>query len=194
MSSIINSLNNTRFEGLQYTVYKGYMGSTSGGTDNVNYFSTASLYTSSTTGSNKGLVPYISSLNVGTNNCVKSNSAIAVTNISVEWLGYFKSNYTGTWTFYLNSDDCSYLWIGDKAISGYTINNVVVSYPGIHALNPEKIGQKDLVSNTYYPIRIQLGQNVGGVGITIAISNPNLTKTYTPLGYFYFFNNGILNP
>ena len=50
MASNMNSLNSTRFEGLQYTVYVGYMN------DNVNYFSSATLYTSSTTGPNKGLV------------------------------------------------------------------------------------------------------------------------------------------
>jgi len=185
MASNMNSLNTTRFEGLQYTVYNGYMN------DIVNYFSTATLYTSSTTGPNKGLILNIPSVDIGTNNCVKNN---VTESVSVQWLGYFKSNYTGTWTFYLNSDDCSYLWVGENALSGYTTNNTVVKFPGPHAMNPEKSGTINLANSTYYPIRIQLGQNLGGVGITIAIQNPTLTKTYVPLGYFYFFNNGTLIP
>ena len=187
MALNMNSLNTTRFEGLQYTVYNGYMN------DIVNYFSTATLYTSSTTGPNKGLILNIPSVDIGTNNCVKNN---VTESVSVQWLGYFKSNYTGTWTFYLNSDDCSYLWVGENALSGYTTNNTVVKFPDRHAMNPqnEKSGTINLANSTYYPIRIQLGQNLGGVGITIAIQNPTLTKTYVPLGYFYFFNNGTLNP
>lgn len=181
----MNSLNTTRFEGLQYTVYNGYMN------DNVNYFSTATLYTSSTSGPNQGLILNIPTLDIGTNNCVKTDAKELV---SVQWLGYFKSNYTGTWNFYLNSDDCSYLWVGDNALSGYTTNNTVVKYPGLHGMSAEKTGTINLNDSTYYPIRIQLGQNDSGVGITIAISNPTLAKTYVPLGYFYFFNNGTLNP
>jgi hypothetical protein len=47
----------------------------------------------------------------------------------------------------------------------------------------------NLSANTYYPIRIQLGQNTGGSVIVVSVSNPTLTKTNTPSGYFYFFNN-----
>jgi hypothetical protein len=187
MALNMNSLNTTRFEGLQYIVYDGYMN------DNVNFFSTAPLYTSSTTGPNQGLILNIPSLDIGTNNCLETNGG--ATTVSVEWLGYFKSNYTGTWTFYLNSDDCSYLWVGPNALSGrYTANNTVVDYPNTHGMINEQSGTINLNASTYYPIRIQLGQKQQGLGITIAISNPTLTKTYTPLGYFYFFNNGVLNP
>ena len=180
------SLNSTRFEGLQYTVYVGYMA------DNASYFSTATPYTTSTTGPNKGLVLNIPSVDVGTNNCVKNN-----THVSVQWLGYFKSNYTGTWTFYLDSDDRGYLWLGDNAVSGYTggaQGNALVKFPGTHQMKPEKSNTIVLNDSTYYPIRIQLGQRTGGLGITIAISNPTLAKTDVPLGYFYFFDNGTLNP
>lgn len=184
MASNMNSLNTTRFEGLQYTVYNGYMN------DNVNYFSTATPYTTSTTGPNQGLILNIPSVNVGTNNCVTNVTEL----VSVQWLGYFKSNYTGTWTFYLDSDDCSFLWVGDVAASGYAVNNTVVQFPGLHGMGPEKSGTINLIDSTYYPIRIQLGQNQGGVGIKIAISNPTLAKTDVPLGYFYFFDNGTLIP
>ena len=187
MASNTISLNTTRFEGLQYTVYNGYMN------DNVNYFSTATPYTDSTTGPNEGLILNIPTLDIGTNNCLKTNGNF--TTVSVQWLGYFKSNYNGTWRFYLNSDDCSYLWVGNNALSGnYTENNTVVKYIGLHGMNVEQSGTINLNDSTYYPIRIQLGQNQGGIGITIAISNPTLAKTDVPLGYFYFFNNGTLNP
>ena len=182
------SLNTTRFEGLQYTVYSGYMD------DNVNYFSTATLYTNSTTGPNKGLVLNIPSVDVGTNNCVKTNQSV-----SVQWLGYLKSNYSGTWTFLLNSDDCAYLWLGDNAVSGYTQTNALVKFPGLHgwSSSTEKYNTIVLNDSTYYPIRIQLGQNTGNIYIRIGISHPNMKPEepkYNHLGYFYFFDNGTLNP
>ena len=46
---------------------------------------------------------------------------------SVEWTGVFYAPVSGTYTFYLASDDSSYLWLGDNALSGYTISNCLVN-------------------------------------------------------------------
>jgi len=67
-----------------------------------------------------------------------------------QWTGYFKSDYTGAWIFYLNSDDLSLLWIGDNAIYGYTIPNRVITG-----------GSINLIKGKYYPIRIQWGELTG---------------------------------
>ena len=42
---------------------------------------------------------------------------------SWQWTGYFRANQSGTWTFSKSSDDASYIWIGEKAVKGYSPDN-----------------------------------------------------------------------
>jgi hypothetical protein len=84
-------------------------------------------------------------------------------NTSIQYKGYFLATYTGTHTFYLNSDDGSYLWIGLIALSGYTTANALVQNGGLHALS-EVSATINLVAGTYYPIRIQFGNGPSGPG------------------------------
>ncbi len=186
--TLIGVNNNCTYSGLYYTVYNGYMN------DNVIFFKTASLLppgTSGTSGSNnKGLNTNISSIVTGTNGFINSTSGNP-DNFSVQWLGYFKSNYTGIWTFSTNSDDCSYLWIGSNAISGYTIFNALVNNRGTHA--PTKVSATiNLTSGTYYPIRIQYGDATVGHDMIVTFKNPNLTETSNGNGYYYSINNNLM--
>jgi hypothetical protein len=84
-------------------------------------------------------------------------------NTSIQYKGYFLATYTGTHTFYLNSDDGSYLWIGLIALSGYTTANALVQNGGLHALS-EVSATINLVAGKYYPIRIQFGNGPSGPG------------------------------
>ena len=88
-------------------------------------------------------------------------------NTSIEYKGYFLASYTGTHTFYLNSDDGSYLWVGLTALSGYTTANALINNGGLHALS-EVSATVDLVAGTYYPFRIQFGNGPAGPGQLIA--------------------------
>jgi hypothetical protein len=111
------------------------------------------------------------------------------TNISQQYLGYFKSDYTGAWTFAGNSDDASTMWIGDYARSGYTIANANAN---------TTIGSwsfsVNLVAGQYYPIRVQFGNGPAGPGaLTISIAHTGLTATttYTGLLFYNSATNGL---
>jgi hypothetical protein len=155
--------------GLYGRRYSGYFA------DNVNWFATATL-----SGTSK----------VYTN--INSNWTEGGDNFSIEWLGYFKPNSTGTWTFSTNSDDASYIWIGPTAISGFTTSNPVVNNGGAHAPRVRS-GTISLNSGEYYSIRIQFGEATGGEVMSVNFTPPGGSSTNDGTN-FYFFNtatNGL---
>lgn len=84
---------------------------------------------------------------------------------SIELKGYFLASYTGTHTFYLACDDGGWMWIGPTALSGYTTSNALVKNGGQHAV-VETNATINLVAGTYYPLRIQFGNNGGPGALT----------------------------
>ena len=105
---------------------------------------------------------------------------------SIQWLGYFLATTTETYTFFTSSDDASYLWIGATALSGFTTANATVNNGGLHG-TVEKSGTAALIAGTYYPIRIQFGENTGGDVMQVSISTATIPKT-TDLGANIFYN------
>jgi hypothetical protein len=155
-------------DGLKWGYYTGYF------TDNVSFFTGAPVAS--------GIVTGIPSINAGTGGYVPADQSREY--YSVQWTGYFLSNYTGTWTFYTSSDDASYLWIGPNATTGFSNTNAIVINGGLHGMQ-ERSGTVSLVAGEYYPIRIQFGENQQGDNIIVSFSNPNLTKTTNGQGFFY---------
>ena len=96
---------------------------------------------------------------------------------SWQWLGYFKASSTENYTFYTTSDDASYLWIGNNAISSFTTANATVNNGGLHGSVEVTSSPVSLVAGTYYPIRIQFGENAGGDFVTVNFSTTTITKT-----------------
>lgn len=78
---------------------------------------------------------------------------------STQWLGFFRAPHTANYTFYSESDDETYFWIGNKAVTGYTAANAdLYSWAG----GPEQTTDPiELTEGQYYPIRLQYG-NAGG--------------------------------
>ena len=193
MTTII-SLNNNLESMFFYACYSDYMN------DDPTFFSSASLLPVGTTGTtgtrNKGIFfNQINSLNNGTRDFI-NDIAPFPTNFSVQWLGYFKSDYTGTWTFYTRSVDCSYMWIGNIAVSGFTTTNALIDNGGQHAVT-EVSATTDLVSEKYYPVRIQYGKSsdaTNNCAMRFSFSNPTLAKQSSGTGYFYNINNGVMRP
>jgi type II secretory pathway pseudopilin PulG len=103
---------------------------------------------------------------------------------SWQWVGYFLPPTTGTYTFFTASDDASHLWLGDNAISGYTVSNTLVNNGGLHGVQ-ERSGSINLTAGQYYPIRIMFGENSGGDIMTVAFSGPGITKTTNGAGYYF---------
>jgi hypothetical protein len=105
-----------------------------------------------------------------------------------QWTGYFKSNYTGTWTFYLDTDNIANLWIGDNAIYGYTKLNRLVTddyntNTGTANLSAATI---NLIQGKYYPIRIQWGEEDGGIAFQFSFSKDGgVTRITDTSSYLY---------
>jgi len=123
-----------------------------------------------------------------------STLAIAATpeNTSVQWLGYFVPATTETYTFFTNSDDGSYLWIGLTAVSGFTIGNAIVDNGGSHAAQ-ERSGTIALTAGVRYAIRIQTGNGGGPGSHATSFSTPTITKTSVFTGRIFYnpITNGL---
>jgi len=156
------------YNGLIFNIYNGYF------SDNVNWFKTQ-------TPINTGISYNGTNVGTFTNNIKTENSS---DNYSIEWFGYFRPNQSGSHTFYTNSDDASYLWIGTYAMSGYTSSNALVNNGNLHGMNIVS-GSIDLVADTLYPIRIQYGENTSGDNIIVYFTTPNGTTIYNGLNYYY---------
>ena len=150
--------------GLAATKYEGYFA------DNLNFFSTATKQTDSRFSS---LFTAINTSTPGVN---------FDETYSVEWQGYFKASATGTHTFYTNSDDSSWLWLGSQGdtvsslIGARSTSNAVVNNSGLHGTR-EVSGTIDLVAGKLYPILVYFGENTGGDQITVSFTPPGGTKS-----------------
>jgi len=104
---------------------------------------------------------------------------------SMQWLGYFVPTTTETYTFFLSSDDASFMWIGTNAVSGFTTANATVNNAGLHG--PQEVsGTISLTANTSYPIRIQYGENGGGDVMTFNHSTATIGKTTNVTGKVFY--------
>jgi len=154
--------------GLFKTTYAGYFA------DSVSFFATA---TPTTYGSNP-------STSVQTT-AISEAATDDGSSFSVQWLGYFKPTTTETYTFFTNSDDASYMWIGANALSGFTTANATVSNGGTHA-NQERSGTAALTAEVYYPVRMQFGESGGGDVFGFNYSTPTITKTTNVTGLVFY--------
>jgi hypothetical protein len=103
----------------------------------------------------------------------------------MQWLGYFIPSTTESYTFYLSSDDASYLWIGNNAVSGFATNNATINNGGLHAAT-EVSGVVSLTANVAYPIRIQYGEQSGGDVLTFNYSTATISKTTNVTGRVFY--------
>jgi hypothetical protein len=104
---------------------------------------------------------------------------------SMQWLGYFVPSTTETYTFFLNSDDASYLWIGSNAVSGFSTANATVNNGGLHGL-VEASGTAALTAGVYYPVRFQYGENGGGDAMFFNYSTSTIGKTTNVTGRVFY--------
>jgi len=185
--------------GLIWTSYNGYYGT------DVNYFSTATTRTGAN-GAYRGTSSDLTNTSTATNGnfqdvFVLTNGGYAPDTFSVQWLGYFLAPQTGTYTWSINSDDYSYLWIGQNAKTGYTTSNYN-SYNAIFVDNwdiqntPASIV---LNAGVYYPIRIQYGDSSGPNNFSLYFNLPgSVTAIYNGAGYYFndgtLLDNVLLNP
>ena len=173
------SLNNGKIEtlytptsstasGIRGVRYQGYFN------DDPNFFKTGNAYTVSS--SDDQITSNISGFGDPLNN------------YSWEWFGYFKPTTSENYTFYTNSDDGSYVWVGSNALTGYNTGNALVQNGSLHGPQ-ERSGTVNLIANSLNPIRIQYGDAGGLTSMTFAFSTPTISKTTNCSGYFYYSND-----
>lgn len=97
---------------------------------------------------------------------------------SVQWTGYFYASLAGNYTFKTASDDSSFVWLGNNAVSGFTTSNVSINNGGTHGTQDAFSPTYALEAGTYYPIRIMFGEAGGGDVF-------NMSVDYNGYGYGY---------
>ena len=96
---------------------------------------------------------------------INLNPAKRDSNFALTFSGFILIKQKGIYTFYLNSDDGSQLYIGDT---------LLIDNNGVHGMF-EKSGDIAL-SKGYYPIRISYFQGIGGKGLDVEMQGPNLKE------------------
>jgi hypothetical protein len=88
--------------------------------------------------------------------------------LSYEWVGYFSPPATDDYTFYVNSDDYTLVWIGSNAVSAYTNSNADITCPTSQSRQSSAIS---LTGGDFVPIRIQFGNDTGGGELHVSWSS-----------------------
>jgi hypothetical protein len=105
---------------------------------------------------------------------------------SVIFEGYFKPNVSGTWKFSTNSDDASYLWIGDNALpEKRTKDNALCKNGGGHGMRNTGDIAVELVADRYYPIAITQGNWGGPHGLEVSFVAPDGVRRYNGKGFYF---------
>lgn len=102
---------------------------------------------------------------------------------SIEFYGFIIPDVTGNWTFAINSDDSSLLWIGDNAILNYTPGNATINNGGYHG-SIKKSESIYLETNKEYPIRIQYWENWGAYFFDLTVQPPKESPNYNNTKYY----------
>ena len=159
-------------DGLAFRIFYGYFN------DDISHFKRAEI------GYGQGIAPNVSDISSGTHNIVQIDGPIH--DHSIEWTGLFKARVSGVHTFWISSDDASYVWIGQYASTGYTTGNAIINNGGGHGM-VERSATINMVKDEFYPIRIQYGEGGGGHNCAFSFQQPGGQRNY--VGNGYYFNN-----
>jgi hypothetical protein len=120
-----------------------------------------------------------------------TNWAPAASYVVVTWTGYILTGAdSGTYTFYITTDDGSRLWVTNPMSAGGEIIN---SWQGQGPTG--YTGTKTLNSNTFYPVRYEYFQGNGGSSATLGWSSANMPQVIIPkANLFSAANPGVCHP
>ncbi|MBX6379658.1 MAG: fibronectin type III domain-containing protein [Thermoflavifilum aggregans] len=104
----------------------------------------------------------------GTSNNFSLSPATQSTYFAFAWNGYIHIPYSGTYTFYTNSDDGSQLFIN---------NTLVVNNDGLHSAT-EKSGTYSFTQPGWYPITVWYYQQTGGFSLTVSWAKSSGTGSF----------------
>lgn len=95
-------------------------------------------------------------------------------NFGVQYGGYIKIPKDGSYSFYLNSDDGSSLYIDD---------DLLVSNDGQHA--PQELSAETFLKAGYHEIKVTFFQASGGMVLDVSIGGPGLEKQVIPASMLF---------
>ena len=171
MTAIAGSVSGKIYaNGLYRRTYSGYFA------DDVNYFDGAS--------------PTVSVVDTS-----PISAGVITDNTSYQWLGYWLATLdtisAGRTYFQLTSDDASYLWIGNTALTGYTTGNALIDNGGLHS-STTVAGDIAMTAGVYYPIRIQYGNSTGSTAFQFTVFSNSLGGYTTAMTSNIFYNSVTL--
>jgi Calx-beta domain/PA14 domain/RTX calcium-binding nonapeptide repeat (4 copies) len=107
---------------------------------------------------------------------------------SVQWRGYINIPTAGNYTFYLNSDDASYLFL-DNATQTPSAGNATVNNSGVHS--SQEIAGLAYLEAGFHEVLILFGENGGGNNISFSWSSQDvgITKQIVPSSVLFTLTN-----
>ena len=165
-------------QGLAQIQYKGYF------SDDTNWFTDARFNSSvigNTTTSAYGLPVFDGSSDLGGKT-------------SFSWTGYFIPDFTGEWQFQISSDDASYMWLGNDAVTNYQVSpgSALIVLGGIHA--EKAVSAKiNLIKNKIYPLRIQYGNDTSAAVFKFRYMPPGFTTWQSDFSTLLWRSSGGSN-
>lgn len=110
---------------------------------------------------------------------ILNTNNVEVEDISIEWFGYIVPEKTETWTFEIQSDRASYLWVGDHALYEYSPERANIKTPAITSDISVMTYQVELQANDVVPFRMQFGNTYDKCTFNVSIrtsSNNNMNE------------------
>ncbi len=96
---------------------------------------------------------------------------------SWSWTGHFIPDVTGEWQFEIASDDASYMWLGNDAVTNYASSSAgaLINNGGVHTERTAS-AKITLVKDQIYPLRIQYGNNGQAAVFKFRFKSPGVTQ------------------
>jgi len=109
------------------------------------------------------------------------NAYVGADNFSVKWTGRIQPRTTGTYTFYINSDNGRRLYINNQLIIDKWISDYDIEYSG--TIN--------LVKGQYYDIELDYFEDAGGASCIFEWFSSSQPREVVPKSQLYSKTNGV---
>lgn len=100
--------------------------------------------------------------------------SVASTTFSVKWTGYIQAPSTGTYTFYVNSNDGNRLWVNNTQLTNRWSDGI-----------SEQSGTISLTAGQQYPITLEFYQGINTSSCTLSWTTPGGSKQVIPTAYLF---------
>jgi hypothetical protein len=101
--------------------------------------------------------------------------AVPGDSFSVRWTGQVQPRYSGTYTFYVNSDDGERLWVNNQQITNDWVDHAAT----------ERSGTINLTAGQRYDVRLEFYENGGDASVVLSWSHDVQPKQVIPQSQLY---------